>query len=97
MVKNKPSISVKLASARKTGGGPAEAILIEFEWKIKAIKGVETYEGTEFPLEVGSKSKVTSPSSKPTHFPIVSYVGYKFYVRLPLLPLFPPHGFVLPG
>ena len=45
LVKNKPIISDKLASARKTGGGPAEAELTEFELKIKVIKGVETFEG----------------------------------------------------
>ena len=45
LVKNKPIISDKLASARKTGGGAAEAELTELELKIKAIKGVETFEG----------------------------------------------------
>ena len=71
MVKNKPIISDKLASARKTGGGAAEAELTELELKIKAIKGVETFEGISsgIDLSLGNNSPlsdvdlmVTSPT-----------------------------------
>ena len=71
LVKNKPIISDKLASAKKTVCGPAEAILTEFELKIKDIKGVETLEGISsgIDLSIGSNSPlskvdimVTSPT-----------------------------------
>ena len=51
-VKNKPSISDKLASARQTGGGPAEAILREIELKIKAIKGIGNFGRNLFGIDL---------------------------------------------
>ena len=44
-LKYNPIICDKLSSAKKTGGGPPEAGLTEFEVKILAIKGKETFEG----------------------------------------------------
>ena len=41
LTKHKPRIADKLASARKTGGGPADADLNEIEAKISSIKGKE--------------------------------------------------------
>ena len=60
LVKNKPIISDKLASARKTGGGPAEAGLTEFELKIKAIKGMETFEGISLGIDLSLESNCPS-------------------------------------
>ena len=60
LVKNKPIISDKLASARKTGGGPAEAELTEFELKIKVIKGVETFEGISSGIDLSLESNCLS-------------------------------------
>ena len=60
-----------MISVRKTGGGPAEAGLTEFELKIKSIKGVETFEGISsgIDLSYGNNSPlsdvdlmVTSPT-----------------------------------
>ena len=45
LAKHKPIISDKLSAAKKTGGGPSEAELTEFEMKIKCIKGKEAFEG----------------------------------------------------
>ena len=42
--KYKPRIADKLASARKTGGGEAEACLDHLEEKISSIKGKEAFE-----------------------------------------------------
>ena len=60
LVKNKPIISDKLASARKTGGGPAEAGLTEFQLKIKAIKGRETFEGISSGIDLSLGSNCPS-------------------------------------
>ena len=45
LVKYKLIICDKLLAAKKTGGGPAEAELKEFELKIRSIKGNKTFEG----------------------------------------------------
>ena len=47
LTKHKPRIGDKLASAGKTGGGPAEADLNEIEAKISSIKGKEAFEGIQ--------------------------------------------------
>ena len=59
LVKYKPIISDKLSAAKKTGGGPAEAELTEFELKIESIKGKETFEG----LTGGVDTSMMSPNS----------------------------------
>ena len=52
LVKYKPIISDKLSSAKRTGGGPAEAGLTELELKLKSIKGKETCEGISTGLDL---------------------------------------------
>ena len=61
LVKYKPIISDKLASMRKTGGGPAEAELTELETKIRSIKGKEIFEGIEagIDLSMGTNSPLS--------------------------------------
>ena len=59
-MKNQPIISDKLDSARKTCGGPPEVGLTEFELKIKAIKGVETFEGTSSGIDLSLGSNCPS-------------------------------------
>ncbi|KAI6661488.1 Myb-related transcription factor, partner of profilin-like [Oopsacas minuta] len=50
--KHKPRIANKLASARKTGGGPADADLNEIEAKIRSIKGKEAFECIESGIDL---------------------------------------------
>ena len=62
LVKYKPIICDKLLAAKKTGGGPAEAELTEFELKISSIKGNETFEGITGGVDISMMSS-DSPQS----------------------------------
>ena len=68
--KHKPRIADKIASTKKTGGGPADAQLDELELKISSIKGRECFEGIESGIDLTMSSvgagdeilMVTSPT-----------------------------------
>ena len=87
LVKHKPIISDKLISVRKTGGGPAEAGLTEFELKIKSIKGVETFEGISsgIDLSYGNNSPLSDVDlmvTSPTGVPSLSQTGSEFALEM---------------
>ena len=50
--KYKPRIADKIASARRTGGGPPDAQLDELELKISSIKGKECFESIESGIDL---------------------------------------------
>ena len=52
LTKYKPRIADKLASIKRTGGGPAEESLDELEAKIYSIKGKEAFEGIESGIDL---------------------------------------------
>ena len=87
LIKNKPIISDKLASARKTGGGAAEAELTELELKIKVIKGLETFEGNSSitDLSLGNNSPLSDVDlmvTIPTGARILSPSSLKFELEM---------------
>ncbi|KAI6650079.1 Myb-related transcription factor, partner of profilin-like [Oopsacas minuta] len=57
LTKLKPCMADKLASARKTGGGPEDADLDEIEAKISSIKGKEAFEGGESGIDRSFESQ----------------------------------------
>ncbi|KAI6648305.1 Myb-related transcription factor, partner of profilin-like [Oopsacas minuta] len=64
LTKHKPCIADKLASARKTGGGPADADLDEIEAKISSIKGKEAFEGIESGIDLPLESQSSNDETK---------------------------------
>ena len=56
LVKYKPIISDKLASVKKTGGGPAEAELTELKTKIRSVKGKEIFERIEAGIDLSMRT-----------------------------------------
>ncbi|KAI6660707.1 Myb/SANT-like DNA-binding domain-containing protein 4 [Oopsacas minuta] len=59
-----PRIADKLASARKTGGGPADADLDEKEAKISSIKGKEAFEGIESGIDLSLESQCANDETE---------------------------------
>ncbi|KAI6656034.1 hypothetical protein LOD99_1768 [Oopsacas minuta] len=64
LTKHKPRIVDKLASARKTGGGPADADLDEIEAKISSIKGKEAFEGIESGIDLSLESQCANDETE---------------------------------
>ncbi|KAI6646176.1 hypothetical protein LOD99_9383 [Oopsacas minuta] len=62
--KHKPRIVDKLALARKTRGGPADADLNEIEAKISSIKGKEAFEGIESGIDLSLESQCSNDETK---------------------------------
>ena len=77
LVKYKSIICDKLLAAKKTGCGPAEAELTEFELKIRSIKGNETFEGITGGVDI---SMMSSDSPQSDTIEMVYQIFYKSFL-----------------
>ena len=76
-----------MVSTRRTGGGAAEAELTELELKIKAIKGVETFEGiySEIDILLGNNRPLSDGDlmvTSPTGARILTPSGSEFVLEM---------------
>ena len=78
LVKYKPIICDKLLAAKKTGCGPAEAELTEFELKIRSIKGNKTFEGITGGVDI---SMMSSDSPQILSRWSIKYFTKVFYLK----------------
>ena len=69
--KHKPRIADKFASAKRTGGGPADAQLDELELKISSIKGRECLRAVgvrmDYEMDMEWPTKIHNPYGLKIH------------------------------